>query len=204
MPTAVGTYATAAAVKTRLGITDASDDTLLGTLCDQMNQYIETKTGRVLAPVGSATYTFDGDGGRRLYVARGVRAVTLLEIALYTGGDYSTVDAGDYVLRPQELDRDPGWPATSIVLVDRPVGLGYFPAGYSTVRVTMTTGWASIPDDIAELATTAVVRAWHSRQAGQTDVIGSDEFGRPIVSRYLSRRDNALLDFYSAHTARVA
>ena len=53
MTTAIGSYATLAAVKARLsGTFDSTDDTLLGTLCDQANQFIESPqgTGRVLAP----------------------------------------------------------------------------------------------------------------------------------------------------------
>jgi hypothetical protein len=42
----------------------------LGTICDQINQYIETKTRRVLAPISSATYLFDGDGSKCLRYPR--------------------------------------------------------------------------------------------------------------------------------------
>ena len=38
-----------------------------------------------------------------------------------------------------------------------------------------------------------VVRAWHARQSGQTDIVGNDETGAPIVSRYLSARDRDTL-----------
>jgi hypothetical protein len=30
------------------------------------------------------------------------------------------------------------------------------------------------------------VRAWHARQSGQADIIGNDETGAPLVSRYVS------------------
>jgi hypothetical protein len=58
MGTAIGSYATLAGVKARLsGTFDSTDDILLGTLCDQINQFIESPAGcgRVLAPrpVGS-------------------------------------------------------------------------------------------------------------------------------------------------------
>ncbi len=199
MATAIGTYATLAAAKARLGITNSTDDTLLSTLCDQINQHIETVTGRVLAPVASAIYLFDGDGTRVLRVPAGVRAVSLLEIAPETGAAYVTIAASEYFLRPLPQDRQPTWPATKIVMSDRPsagTAYSYFPEGYATARVTMTMGWAAIPDDVAELSLTAVVRAWHARMAGQTDVIGTDEYGRPIVSRYLSSRDRDTLRDY--------
>jgi len=49
--TAVGTYATLANLKSRLGDQDTLDDTLLQLCCDQSNMWIETRTGRILAPI---------------------------------------------------------------------------------------------------------------------------------------------------------
>lgn len=196
--TAIGTYATAAALKSRIAIGDVVDDTVLGLICDQVNQYIETKTRRVLAPISSATYTFDGDGTRTLRYPKGIRAVTLLECQLYTTAGYSTVPATQYFLRPSSGDLLPGWPYTRIEFTDFPIGMfSYFPHGYDTVRVTMTTGWAAIPDDIIDLALTAATRAWHAVQAGQTDIVGTDEMGRPLVSRFFSARDLETLATYS-------
>ena len=63
MATAIGSYATLANVKSRLGIAsaDTTDDTLLTRVCDQVNAYIESYTHRVLAPIsGTQTYLFDG------------------------------------------------------------------------------------------------------------------------------------------------
>lgn len=197
MATAIGTYATRAAVKARLGISNTTDDTLLDSLCDQINQYVETTTGRVLAPIPSATYLFDGDGHGELWLPMGVRAVTLLELAPGTGQTFETVGASDYLLRPLAHDRAPSWPATRILLSDAPTTWSRFPRGLANVRVTMEAGWAAIPDDVAELAVTAVVRAWHSRQSGQADIVGTDEYGKPIVSRYLSLRDRDTLLAYT-------
>jgi hypothetical protein len=297
MTTAIGAYATLAAVKARLsGTFDSTDDALLGTLCDQINQFIESPQGcgRVIAPrpVGSgvasaneiqtvtlggvglagghwtltfngstttnlawnisgadlqaalrllptinganvtvagdgpyavefigalaglaqslmtadathltagtctaavvltstpqtALYYFDGDGGRVLYLD--VRSVSELAVATQTGGTYSVVAATDYFLRPLPQDRSPGWPATRIELSD--LGSEQFWRGYSTVRVKAAVGWPAIPDDITGVALTAVVRAWHARQSGQTDIVGNDETGAPIVSKYISGQD---------------
>lgn len=201
MPTATGSYATTSALKSRLGITNATDDTLLGTVCDQVNQWIETHTGRILAPVASATYLFDGDGSRRLYVPSGVRAVSLLEVAPATGGSFTSLPAGDIFLRPLDHERLPGWPATFICLSDVPTGAyGYFPFGHANVRVTMTTGWAAIPDDVTDVALTIATRAWHARKSGQTDLVGNDETGAPIVSRFVSGRDRETLALYRSAT----
>ena len=309
MTTAIGAYATLAAVKARLsGTFDSADDTLLGTLCDQVNAYIESGsgTGRVLAPrpVGSgvasaneiqsvtlaksvgnptggtwtltfngstttdlawnisaanlqialrllptinganvtvtntapylvefigafaglaqslmtadasnltvapctatvalvstpqtALYYFDVDypGGRVLWLD--VRSVTSLYTTTITGGAYTLLDPTNYFLRPLPQDREPGWPATRIELSDVSASLSFWP-GYNTVKLIGVVGWPAIPDDITDVALTMAVRSWHARQSGQTDIVGSDETGAPIVSRFLSSRDRETLKRY--------
>jgi len=311
MTTAIGSYATLAAVKSRLsGTFDSTDDTLLGTLCDQVNAFIESPagTGRVISPrpvgsgvasaneiqsvtlaksVGNVTgghftltfngstttnlsfdaaaatvetalealatigtdnvtvtgnaggpyaveftgalaglaqqlmtadaahltvapctatvalvstpqtslYYFDGDGGRVLWVDH--RGISELAVAPQTGGAFVVLAAADYFSRPLPQERDPGWPATAVVLSDLPTsGYWYFPRGYATVRAKLVLGWPAIPDDITGLALTMVVRAWHARQSGQTDIVGNDETGAPVVSRYLSAADRDTLRRY--------
>ena len=120
--------------------------------------------------------------------------ISELALATQTGGSYTVVPATDYFLRPLPQDRAPGWPATRIELSD--LSGEYFHRGYSTVRVKAVTGWPAIPDDITGIALTAVVRAWQARQSGQTDIVGNDETGAPIVSRYLSARDRDTLKAY--------
>lgn len=201
MATATGAYATAAAVKARLGIGsgDTTDDTLIGTICDQINQFIESPqgTGRILAPINSTTYLIDGDGSRRLYFPRGIRAITDLQIGAYTGATKDVIAATDYYLRPLAQDRKPGWPAMYVELSDRPAGsYRTFPEGYETVSMTCTAGWAAIPDDITDVALTTAVRAWHARQSGQADLVGTDETGEPLVSRYVAGFHWATLKAY--------
>jgi hypothetical protein len=198
--TAIGTYATTALVALRLGITASAPEAVeIGKLCDSVNQYIEGPegAGRVLAPISSATYLFDGDGTNVLRHPPGIRAVSLLEVAPSTGAAFTTLVAGDYFLRPLSQNREPGWPAFKIVLSDVPAG-GYrtFPRGMANIRPTMTGGWAAMPDDVIELAVTTVVRAWHARMAGQADIIGTDEYGNPIVSKYISKKDQGTLYGY--------
>lgn len=200
MATAVGTYATLADVKLRLGLGTATtdDDALLQDLCDQVNGWIESTTGRVIAPyVG--TYTFDGydalDNGT-FTVRSGIVALTGLEIAPSSGGTFATIPATDYYLSPSAANREPGWPAFRVVLTDAPVGANpypYFPSGYQNVRMAGTFGWSAIPDEVTDIALTTTVRAWHARQAGQADIIGTDEYGRPLVSRYVAGRDRQTL-----------
>lgn len=202
MATAIGSYATASALKSRINISDTTDDTVLGTICDQVNQYIETKTGRVLAPITSTTYLYDGDGSRDLYLPvptdktpiGGIRAVTLVEAKQYTGTTFETVASTQYFLRGRVTITGPyEW----LYFTDHPTGsFSRWPRGYETVRVTGTAGWNAIPDDITDLALTAATRAWQSVEAGQQDIIGTDEMGRPLVSRFFSARDMETLRTY--------
>jgi hypothetical protein len=199
--TAIGAYATASLVKARLfaaGVTDTADDTLIGTICDQVNQFIEGPAGaqRVLAPITSAIYLFDGDNSNYLIYPPGIRAVSLLEIADYTGGAFTTVTSTEYFLRPLAQDRDsPQHPATQVWLGDQGT-YRYFRLGWANVRITMTTGWAAIPDDITDVALTTAVRAWHARQSGQADIIGNDDTGAPLVSRYVAPHHRGILAAY--------
>lgn len=197
MPTATGAYATAALLKTQLGITDSSDDTVLGYVADRVNQYIETRTRRVLAPVSSATFLIDGTGCEYFDFLRGIRAITDLSVGTHTGATRTALATTDYFLRPLSQDRLPGWPATRVVLSDLG-SLRTFPKGFEVISMTATTGWAAIPDDITEVALTAATRMWHAIQSGQADLVGTDEMGQVLVSRFFSPRDLETLRTYSS------
>lgn len=213
MATALGSYATTANLKTRLGITDTTDDTLLGTICDQVNSYIEGYTGRVLAAIASTTYTFDGsdalEDGRCLVVGNlGVRAIGTLEVAPYTGAAFVSVPSSDYFIRPtvqkRSLQGEPGW---EIWMTDIPSGTNpypYFPPGFANVRINAAWGWSAIPDEITDLALTTATRMWHGRLSGQAEIVGNDALtGSPVVSRYLSARDLATLGRYRDKTPSI-
>jgi hypothetical protein len=208
--TAIGTYAELANVKARLNIADVADDAFLQRVCDQVNQTVETKTGRILAPIAQVAYTFDGadaiEGGRLLPIPIGIRAIAQLEIALYTGAAFSIIPATDYFLRPTPQERDPGWPATELWLTDLPSAnnpVPFFPPGFANVRVTATWGWPAEPDDIIELAESLAVRRWQARQSGQNDQVGTDQFGEQTISRLLSRDDWHTLMKYAIKSIEI-
>ena len=48
-------YVTLAAVKARLGIANVTDDAVLQTICDQVNGFVESFTGRIPAPFGTGS-----------------------------------------------------------------------------------------------------------------------------------------------------
>jgi len=81
MATALGVYATIGPAKERLGITDASADALLQSLCNQWNGWLENKTGRILGPIAGFASTVAAGGGV------GSSAVTLASAVGVTVGD---------------------------------------------------------------------------------------------------------------------
>lgn len=205
MATAIGTYATVVNVKKRLASSDsysADDDAVLASMCAGINGWIELTARRVLAPIASATYTFDGSQwarGSTLWLRNGVRAITSVKLSGGTGQALQLVPVTEYLILPRSQDRVSGWPGTRVHLHN---GGGTSPfsvvsAGFGTSEVVMTSGFDAMPDEIVELAETAVVRAWHGRQAGQADIIGSDEEGAPIVSRFVSAKDRETLNNYT-------
>ncbi len=204
MATATGTYATRATVEARIGGTFSTDeDALIDGVCDQVNMAIERMTGRILAPIASATYLYDGDAGTRLYLPvtadgtpiGGIRAITLLEMALYTSAAYVTVASSQYFLRERSQT---GAPYDALIFTDYPTGMfTAFPPGYATVRITATAGWAVMPDDIVDLANAAAVTAWTSRQMGSGQVDGNDQGGPMWLSRLISPRDRETLRGYT-------
>lgn len=203
MATAIGAYATRAAVESRItGTFTAGEDTLIDSLCDQVNMLIEGTTGRVLAPVTSATYLYDGDGSRRLYLpvagdgtpTGGLRAITLLEMQLYTTSGYQTVASTQYFLRERAY---PAGPYDALYFTDYPSGTYHnFPVGFATCRITATAGPTTIPDDITELATAVAVSAWQLRQTGSGGA-DPDDGSMNWLSRLLSPRDREILRRYT-------
>ena len=98
----------------------------------------------------------------------------------------------------------PGWPAFEIHLSDIPSSTyPMFPPGYATIRMSADIGWASMPEEIREVAEVMAVRAWQARQAGQSDMVGSDDTGQQMVSNYISGRDRQTLMRYRWRSVEI-
>ena len=191
-------YTTFNAVKARLGITDTTDDALLETYVNQVNDWLEERLGRPVGPDNGATYIFDGNGTRRLHVPRGVRAVTSLTVAPATGQTPVTVPAADIKLVPAAGERLPRHPADWIYLSDIPTGgVYYFAPGFGTVTVVGDFGFAAIPDALTDVATTCVVSKYRARGAGGGDnyTLGVD--GERTFERYLGYEDKITIRRYA-------
>lgn len=208
MATAIGAYATIALVKTRAGITDTTDDTLLTSIVEEVNQFIETFTGHVLAPITYTAALFDGwpwpmgaavRGGKGLLLPHGIRTVTALDVASATGGTFVAATAGEWFYSPGPNEMAPASPARILMLSDRATTVSWFPPGYQNVKLTGTGGYAAIPDDVRGAALAIAVRAWHGRQSGHTDIVGNDQLtGNPVVSRWVSAEDKRTLERYQS------
>ncbi len=210
MTTAIGAYATRAAVKARNGIDTGVTtwDSQIDTVVDSMNAYIEAPQGcgRIVAPITSATYFLDGNGLTHLYFPKGIRAVTVLTIGDFTGDTQDTVNAADIFLRPLAQDRPPAWPAMYLYLSDVPVSAiarKHFPKGRENVSLTCTAGFAAIPDDLSEMANTVASVAFHALEQGDQPIPNVDEQGRPIVARFFSGKDFDVLKAYRLKQPQV-
>lgn len=211
MATAIGIYAAMTAVKARLG-PDAtftnSDDAVLSTLIDGVNQWVESYTKRVLAPHSATEYILDGSsaiGGRVIEVPIGIRTLTGVEVAPYSGAALAAIPLADALLRPSALDLLLGRPAVDLWLTDLPAGIyRSWPSGYANIRLTGTFGFAAIPDDVVSVAVSMAVRSWHGRQTGQSGIIGTDENGDTIVAPMPTASDYQILKRYKRHVVVIA
>lgn len=193
---------TSAQVKARVEVTDASDDTLISELIDEVSDWIQDVTKRKLVPEAAATYVVDTSSGSVIPVRRGIRAVTALGIATTnqpdTGGVYTAVTLSDIVLRPQAIDRKPGWPAEFIMLLGST--LPRLKAVINGASITGDFGFAATPPVIQAVAIDAVVTAFNARQAGASDVIGADDTAIYPWAKYFSKGSpqRATIDRYRA------
>jgi hypothetical protein len=188
---------TVAQVKARLfpaGPVDATDDVLIGELVDQVSDWVQHYTGRKLVPEVAQTYVFDTAAGYVLRIPRGVRTVTSMGVATLThqpdsGGTYTTIPAGDILLRPKAADLPIGWPSTE-VRISRGTLAGTVSA-FATVEngatITGDFGFAATPPDIQAVAIDAVVAAYQARKNGASGVIGADDQAIVPWSRFFSR-----------------
>jgi hypothetical protein len=179
--------------------TDHEDDDVIAAFCEQVTTEITTLTGRQFWPLSGVTMVFDGDeafdGGRTLYIPRGVRAITSVKVRYLTGDTQVTIDPKYYRLQPGDNRRPYGWPYMQVEMTDlSPYRFNW--AAYDSTEMLIDTGWSGCPADIHEPAVNAVVRAIRAKAAGQTDAVGTSSTGQAIILRQFSPAERARLDFY--------
>lgn len=192
-------------VKQRLGETTANpaDDETLLEIIGQVSFAITSYTRRTFArnpSSGTTTILFDvARPTRMIRVPKGIAEMTQLEVATETGGSFEVVPTSDWFLDPAEPERDLGWPATRIVLSDRPAGtVSFFYPGKRVVRATMAEGFPAVPLDIEGMATRASISNNLSKGSGTTGSAIVGPTGAMTVLRDLSPADMAKLDWYRA------
>ncbi len=154
-------YATTTQVKTYLGLTVSSDDTLLGTLLLAAQKTIETHCGRVFEADTATVHYFtladlDRDSGV-LWLGGDLCTLTAV-----TNGDGTTVATGDVQTMP--INTTP-WYALRI----NPA-VGVFTSGQNTAdRIAITGKWAysaSAPADIAQATIRLTAFLYRLRENG--------------------------------------
>jgi hypothetical protein len=190
---ATGDLTTVADVKAAAGVTDASTDAWFATIVAAVSGAIELFTGRWLAPRGSLTLCFDIPGrslgfqtganafgsATTLRVPRGLQSISYIGTAWQDqpddgSGTYLAITAGVYLQPPVQERPADGWPATAVELGY--LSNAFFYPGHRTAKITGSWGWAAVPPRVAQIATTAVVRAWRAKTSGGADyaIIGPD------------------------------
>lgn len=180
------------ALKARMRITDNVDDDYIATVVDAVNDWIIARIGLDLSPSGTATRKLDGDGTRELFVPGGLRSVSVVQVSSDFWDSFTAV-TDDVTLLPEAWRKPPSEPY-HVLRLSEASGL-CFPRGEQTVLITSSEwGYAAWPDRIVEVAETIAVRMVVARTTGQRDVIGSDELGNPVVSRFVSLKDRDTID----------
>lgn len=198
-------FATASEVKARIGITDGTDDTLLGLLCDEVTAWMQGYMGRRMIPETAQTYVFDTSYGNVLYVPRGVRTITTLGVASThqpdSGGVYTTVPATDYLLRPKTADAPEGTPFTEVHISRGTLAgtVSRFSRADNGASIAGNFGPAAVPADLRAAAIDAVAAAYAVRRQGASGVIGADDTAAVPWSLFFGRGSpqRGTLDRYS-------
>jgi hypothetical protein len=188
-------YATLAAFKSAVGITDTTDDDALQAVLDAtdllINNYCDTKVGFGQTSTQVRYYTTNS----LLYVLTDpIVSISELRVDITGLGGYDQVwDSSQYILAPRNAPLD-GRPYTEIDTNINQVRV--FPTTYSAIKVTGIFGWPAVPAAVTQAAIQQAGAVWASRTA-PFGVIGSQDMGNMIrMSRALHPEAQVLLEPY--------
>ena len=145
---------TTANVKSYIGVSVSTHDTLIGLLIDSVSSFIETYTGRTYAAAEFTEY-FDGNACEFILKNRPVDD-SPAPVVSYNNGTQATpnwqvVSAEDYV-----INREAG------IIVST---YGKLPTGSQNIKIVYTAGYATIPADLELLAKQLTAKAFEQRKA---------------------------------------
>ncbi len=176
--TALDAYATLDDLLERLDMPDESKYNMLADLLVDVSGQLDAECGRQFYRIpqvgGSATRTYDGDGGDTLIVPEGIVSLSTVEVADAQYGTYTTLGANDWVLRPSYPA--PGWPYSRLVLTGEG-DYGTFTPGYGTVRLTGVFGWSAVPELVHLAVLEQAQRAYNESQTRAGGAVGLPEMG---------------------------
>ena len=177
----VTSYATVSELKTRIGITDAVDDVVLGAVVDAVSRGIDNYCGRMFykTAAGIVRYYTPLHSDRVLIDD----CVALTEVKTDEDGDRTYEDtwtATDYDLLPENAATD-SQPYTEIAVT--PDGDYTFPDGIRKgLKLTGTWGWPDVPGPIHEACLIQAARVFKRKDA-PFGISGSPEMGQMRIGR---------------------
>jgi len=186
-------YATSGQFKDRIGITDATDDVVIGAVLDAVSRWIENYCGRWFYQTAAATVRyFTARNGYEVLIDD---CVSLSAVATDEDLDrtYSTAwAASDWELDPVNAAAN-GWPYDR--LATTPDGDYTFPTQRRAVKLTGVWGWPEVPEPIREACLIQGARVFKRRDSPQ-GVMGSADMGLIRVSYRLDPDVQQMLDPY--------
>lgn len=183
---------------------DHDDDELLLDLIRETTDDLQDYCNRWFVPrplSGTATYLLSPKhDGIEIEIPRGIRSLTSLGYATIdqpdTGGVFNAIDLAQVSLQPSPLDRDAGWPATVIKLLET-IGIVIY-AGTNRIQAVGGFGFAAPPAPIVSIAKGVVTRRFVGKAAGVAQVVGASAMGGAAILRWVSPEDRETLYRYRA------
>lgn len=194
-------YATLAELKTRLDITDTTDDPRLTASLASASQEINGWCGRQFNDAGAASARlFRPDGCTRARVDDFSTTTGLIVETSTDGTTWATWSASDYELGPLNravfgLDGFPYWWITAVA------GRRFPEAARATLRVTANWGWTAVPAPVKEACLMIAAETFKAGDA-PFGVAGFGEFGAVRVR--MNSQAQTLLAPYRLNPVLVA
>ena len=170
-------YASIDELKTRLGITDATDDTILGMVLDSVSLLIEKKTHRRFWKNTSDETRYYSPMQSDALFTDDIVSVTTLKSdedqdrtyeATWATTDYDLCPYNAATLSPQE-------PYTWLEIT--PQGSYSFPTGQKAVQIVGVFGWPEVPATVKEATLIQAARIF-KRKDSPFGIAGVGEFGQ--------------------------